>query len=190
MIITIGREFGSGGKEIGQRLAEELNLEFISKERLIQMAKEEGDYEQAPGFYSEDPVNSMICAVSIESCCDKKKNKAFDLIKRIGEKGNCVIIGRCSNTILKENPNSAHIFIHGDVDKRLERIENVYNIKTKKLKNLLVETDDGRRDFHEYYADEEWGLAQNYDLSVNSLSIGIDKTVELIRDYIEIRNLK
>ncbi|MEG0292527.1 MAG: cytidylate kinase-like family protein [Anaerovoracaceae bacterium] len=189
MIITIGRAFGSGGHEIGKRLAEDLGLEFFDKVRLMQIAKDRGEVDSSEGFYSEKPLNSLLCAVSASSCCDKKKNKAFKMLESIGNKGNCVIIGRCSNVILRGNKEAVHIFITGDEEKRIKRIEEEYILKDKDAKRFMEETDEKRRDFHEHYTDEQWGHGQNYNLTIDSLSIGIENTVELIKNYIKMRKI-
>jgi len=185
MIISIGREYGSGGHEIGEKLAKKYNIKFYDKQALIKIAKENGSYDEIISFYEEKPVNSLLYAIAMNSYSDELGKKQFETIRKIAEFESCVIIGRCSNFIFKEKENFTSVFIHADIEKRIRRVVDVYENSTKNIKSLIEKTDKERSAFHNYYTDENWGDSRNYQLTIDSGEIGIDASVELISDFIE-----
>jgi len=185
MIITIGREYGSGGHEIGKKLAEKYGIKFYDKQALIQFAKENGNYDEIISFFDEKPVNSLLYAIAMNSYIDVIGNKQFETIRKIAELESCVIIGRCSNYIFKENENTTSVFIHANVEKRIVRVTDIYKNDGKDVKSIIENTDKQRAAFHNYYTDEFWGDSRNYQLTIDSGEIGIDASVKLISDFIE-----
>ncbi|MBN7773612.1 AAA family ATPase [Clostridium aminobutyricum] len=185
MIITIGREYGSGGHEIGKRLAEHYQIPFYDKEALFKVAREKGIYDEILSFYEEKPVNSLLYAIAMDSYSENIGKMQFDAMKSITENGPCVIIGRCGNYIFKDTPDTVSVFLHAELEKRIKRVKDVYGIDQKGLLNLIEKTDKQRASFHKFYTDQEWGDARNYHLAVNSGEIGIDSCVELIAEFIE-----
>lgn len=185
MIITIGREYGSGGHEIGKRLAEHYGIPFYDKEALVKIAKEKGFYDEIISFYDEKPVNSLLYAIAMNAYSENIGKMQFDLIRSITQDKDCVIIGRCGNYIFKDTPGAVSVFIHAGADKRIQRVRDVYGIKDKNLKEFIERTDKGRASFHKFYTDQEWGDARNYHLTINSGEIGTDACMELISEFIE-----
>ncbi len=185
MIITIGREYGSGGHEIGKKLSEQYQIPFYDKDALVKFAKEKGVYEEIITFYEEKPVNSILYAIAMNAYSINIGKMQFDLIRSIAENTSCVIIGRCGNYIFRDSPDTVSVFIHSDINKRIQRVQEIYGATDKHLKTLVENTDKQRASFHKFYTDQDWGDARNYHLSINSGEIGIDPCVELISEYIE-----
>ncbi|SEW27791.1 cytidylate kinase-like family protein [[Clostridium] fimetarium] len=185
MIISIGREYGSGGHEIGKKLAKKYGIKFYDKQALIKIAKENGYYDEIISFYEEKPVNSLLYAIAMNSYSDEIGEKQFEIIKKITKLESCVIIGRCSNYIFKRNDNFTSVFIHADIEKRIRRVTDIYENHVKNIRSVIENTDKQRASFHNYYTDENWGDSRNYQLTIDSGEIGIDASVELISDFIE-----
>lgn len=183
MIITIGREYGSGGHEVGRKLAEQYRIPFFDKEALLKEAKQKGVYEENLSFYEEKSVNSLLYAIAADSYPKHIGKTQFDFMKSlVGNKG-CVIIGRCGNYIFKDTPDAISVFLHADMDKRIKRVKNVYGIEGKELQNIIMKTDQQRGSFHKFYTNQEWGDSRNYHLAINSGEIGVDACIELIAEF-------
>ncbi|SHO44132.1 cytidylate kinase-like family protein [Anaerocolumna xylanovorans] len=185
MIITIGREYGSGGHEIGKRLAEQYKIPLYDKEALVKLAKEKGVYDEIISFYEEKPVNSLLYAIAMNAYSENIGKMQFDLIRSITQNKACVLIGRCGNYIFKDTPDTVSVFIHADLRARIQRVRDVYGVNDKNLKAVIEKTDKQRASFHKFYTDQEWQDARNYHLTINSTEIGIDSCVELISEFIE-----
>ena len=185
MIITIGREYGSGGHEIGKRLARQLQIPFYDKDALIKVAKERGFYDEIISFYEEKPVNSLLYAIAMNTYSDHIGKMQFDLIRSITKDESCIIIGRCGNYIFKDRADAVSVFIHADIEKRVGRVRDVYGIDQKDLQKLIERTDKSRASFHKFYTEQNWGDSRNYDLAFNSGVIGIDASVEQIVEFIK-----
>jgi len=187
MIITIGREYGSGGHEIGEKLARKYGIKFYDKQALIKIAKENGYYDEIISFYEEKPVNSLLYAIAMNSYSEVIGKRQFETIEEIVGLESCVLIGRCSNYIFKGNDNSTSVFIHADIEKRMGRVTDIYKNDAKNIRSLIENTDKKRASFHNYYTEENWGDSRNYQLTIDSGEIGIDASVELISNFIEKR---
>ena len=187
MIITIGREYGSGGHEIGEKLARKYGIKFYDKQALIKIAKENGYYDEIISFYEEKPVNSLLYAIAMNSYSEVIGKRQFETIEEIVGLESCVLIGRCSNYIFKGNDNSTSVFIHADIEKRMRRVTDIYKNDGKNIRSLIENTDKKRASFHNYYTEENWGDSRNYQLTIDSGEIGIDASVELISNFIEKR---
>lgn len=187
MIITIGREYGSGGHEIGERLANQYQMPFFDKAALVKEAKEKGFYDEIISFYDEKPVNSLLYAIAMNSYSENIGKLQFDLIRSISKNKDFVIIGRCGNYIFKEEKDMVSVFIHADIQKRMQRVREVYGIEEKNLKAYIERIDKQRASFHKFYTDQEWGDARNYHLAINSGEVGIDACTQLISEFIETR---
>ena len=185
MIITIGREYGSGGHEIGKRLARQLQIPFYDKDALIKVAKEKGFYDEIISFYEEKPINSLLYAIAMNTYSDHIGKMQFDLIRSITKDESCIIIGRCGNYIFKDRADAVSVFIHADIEKRVGRVRDVYGIDQKDLQKLIERTDKSRASFHKFYTEQNWGDSRNYDLAFNSGVIGIDASVEQIVEFIK-----
>lgn len=184
MIITIGREYGSGGHDVGEMLSGKLEIVLYDKENLAENAKRLGYYDEIKFFYEEKPADSLLYAIAKSDDNGKMREKPFRHIKEIMGEQSCVIIGRCGNFIFRDEEEHISVFIHADIDKRIKRIARNNNISEKEAKNLIVETDQKRAEFHNQYTSENWGDSRGYQLSIDSGMIGIEQTVDLICDYI------
>lgn len=200
-VVTIGREFGSGGKEVGEKLASKLGVKCYDKELLAIAAKDSGLCHEIFEMHDEKPTSSFLYSIVMDTYAgiynpqtmlDMPINQKvflaqFETIKKIADNESCIIVGRCADYALENMENLVSVFIHSDIDKRIERIMKTCNItERKKVKDMITKTDKKRASYYNYYTNKEWGNSRSYDLTVNSGKIGIDKTVELIENYINI----
>lgn len=185
MIITIGREFGSGGTETGKLLAGHYGIPFFDSEALMDAAQRLGDFDEVRSFLLEEPVNSLIYAIAVSECIEKRAALPFAMIRRIADEQDCVLMGRCGNYIFRKNPRLTSVFLRADIGLRTERIAGKFQMSRQKARRLIEKTDKHRSDFHGYYTNEEWGRASNYQLCIDSGSLGIRQTAGLIIDFID-----
>ncbi len=198
-IITIGRQFGSGGREVGKKLAESLNIPFYDRD-LIALAAEKSGYnpeileeadEKASNIFLQSftatsfASGSRVSLPTEISLNDKLFFAQADIIKSLADKGSCVLVGRCADYILRERKECVNIFIHADINVRIERVARLYNLTPAAAKNIIHKTDKKRAGYYNYYSNKEWSDVKSYDLSVNSVALGIDGTVEILRDFAE-----
>ena len=196
-IITIGREFGSGGHMIGKRLAEKLNIPFYDKELLDRAAKESGFCKEIFENQDERPTNSFLYSLVMDTysnnvMTDLPLNQKvflaqFESIKKLANEGPCVIIGRCADYALEEDPRLLSVFIHADPDIRIRRISKIYNITAGKAKDRIRKNDKSRASYYNYYTSKEWGAVDSYMVSIDSGIFGVDGSVELLMKAIERR---
>ena len=151
LIITIGRQCGSGGHEIGKRLADRLELPFYDKTKLMDLAKHTDHYDELKSFYEEHPVNSLLFAIAINQTMKSPSDKPFSAIRNLIGTSGGVLVGRCGNVIFRNYKNCVSIFIHADIEKRLIRISETRNINTKNAQHHITDTDKERREFHQYF---------------------------------------
>lgn len=187
-IITIGREFGSGGREIGEKLAKKLGIPCYDKEIVEQVAiesgllKEEiekkGEYLSASGKMST--IFTLYNLYSNMTKDDIIWHAQVKVINQLAEKGPCVIVGRCADYILRERNDVFNVFIYSDMDKRKERIAKLYpDIAPEKL---IKEKDKKRAAYYRHFTEMEWGEARHYDICLNSGALGIDECVKVLSD--------
>ena len=198
-IITIGRQFGSAGREIGQKLAEHFNITCYDKELLSRAAKESGFCEEMLENHDERPTNSFLYNLVMDTysfgynashfvdmpISHKVFLAQFDTIKKIASEGPCVIVGRCADYALNDRKNCVHIFIYGNEEVKTKRIMEKYNLDAAKAKDMCIKKDKQRQSYYNYYSSKKWGRADSYDLCINSSVLGIDGTVKLLIQYIE-----
>ena len=198
-IITIGRQFGSGGHEIGQKLAEHYGIKYFDKELLTRAAKESGFCEEMLKNHDERPTNSFLYNLVMDTytfgynsssfvdmpISHKVFMAQFDTIKKIAEEEPCVIVGRCADYALQEYKNCLHIFIHADEESKLKRIMQKFDISEDKAREMMIKKDKQRQSYYNYYSTKKWGRSDSYDLSVNSGILGTDGTVQFLIKYIE-----
>ena len=201
MIITIGRQFGSGGYEIASKLAQELGLPIYDKEMLKRAAKDSGICEEIFDTHDEKPTNSFLYSLimdtyslgySASGCADMPINHKvflaqFDTIKKIASEGPCILVGRCADYALEDRKDVINIFIHADIEHRIRRIARKYELSDSKAKDTILKTDKKRASYYNYYSNKKWGDAKEYDLCLNSGKLGIEGTVKTILEYIKIR---
>lgn len=201
VIITIARQFGSGGRQIGEKLAENLVIPFYDKSIIHLAAKESGinedlfdsaDEKTNHNFWTAAAANTSIYGNRISIFNEMPMNdKLFliqsSIIKKLASNSSCVIVGRCADYILKEDPNVISVFIHSGEQEKLDRVIHTYGFAEKDARNIMIKTDKKRAAYYNYYSGEKWGRADNYDLSINSGTAGIDGAVDLIIKFAELK---
>ncbi len=188
-VITIGREYGSGGRFIAKLVAERLGISFYDNELITEACKESGlspaileTYdEKTDGFFSVAGMYSYDMSLS-----QKVFLAQFDAIKKIAENESCVIVGRCADYVLKDNENLVSIFICAPMDEKVNRVTEYYGVNPDKAVSTITKKDKKRRGYYNYYTDLDWGKAANYDMCINS-KLGIDQCVNLIVQYVKER---
>lgn len=189
LVITIARQYGSGGKKIGQELAKRLGISFYGKEELMQIAREKEDYEEVHSFYEEQPVNSLLYAIAMNQEEEQVGKLPFERIRELCGQESCVLIGRCGNYIFREEENCVRIFIYADQQTKLEWVTSHEGLSAHKAKEKIRKIEEDRAEFHAYYTGEDWGCMNSYDLCINAGSLGTEKTVDLICSYLKSRGL-
>lgn len=196
VILTIGRQFGSGGHEIGEKIAKKLGVKFYDKELLKLVAKESGLCEKVLESYDEKPTNSLLYSIVMDiypsvmysgPTIDQQIYQAtYDAIRKLSE-DSCVIVGRCADYTLRDCPELVSVFVHANTDFRATRVAEEYKVSEAKAKDMLVKTDKKRASYYNFQSEKKWGAASSYNLCVESSSLGIDGSVDLIMDYIRYR---
>lgn len=188
IIITVGRESGSGGHAIAKKVAELMGISCYDKKKLVEgTAKLSGLNRNYVKKLDEKPVGfpfSGRIGAYEESPESNVARKTFDYIRRIAESGeSCVIVGRCADSVLANNPNVLRVFVVGDADKKTQRIAKIQQISIEEAEAERKETDRFRRAYHNFYSDTKWGDSRAYDLVINSSRLGIQGTAEIIRQF-------
>ena len=189
-IITISREFGSGGHSIGEAVAKKLGYRFFDRELVNQVAERSGfspEFIEESGEYAS-AKNSLLFAIATAnqytmngiSMLDKLYIEQTKIIEEIAQEGNCVIVGRCADYILREYWDCLHVFIHADMKSRAKRIVERFGEQERSAEKRLNEKDQRRKVYYKNYTGRTWGQAQNYDLCLNSGVLGSERCVELI----------
>lgn len=200
LIISIGRQFGAGGRQVGKKLAERLQLPYYDKELVFEAAKE---YGFAPEFFNnsderQDAANASsnllqwvenLIFGSVETknflSMDALFEMQADAIRRIASEHACVIVGRCSDYILRDNPNCVSIFLHSSDDDRAARIAERTKISKEEALEKMKLEDKQRAAYYNFYANKTWGMSSTYNLSINVSTLGVDGTVEFIIHYLK-----
>ena len=193
VVITIGREFGSGGREIGIKLSEKLNIPFFDKELILHTAEKTNLEKSIVEKYDEQhsfPAfsSSNIFDIYQMPMSDRIYIAQADVIRDIAEKGSCIIVGRCADFILDNNPDVFKVFITAPMKDKIERKRPILEGKSDpEIENHISKIDKKRAKYYTYYTDRTWGKATTYNLCVDSSMLGIDGTVELIASAIAMR---
>ena len=202
-IITVGRQYGSGGREVAKKLAQTMNISFYDKELLAEASKDSGICQEVIETYDEkqekrsffsmfgaqgrmDPANMYL-----EMPMNQRIFLAqFDTIRRIADEGSCVIVGRCADYVLSDHPNVLNVFIKADMENRIQRIIKLYQMDPMKAEETIRKADKQRATYYNYYATGTWGDVNNYHLCVDTGVLGVDGAVELIRRAVELQEEK
>ena len=193
VIITIGREFGSGGREIGLKLAERLDIPFYDKELIVHAAEKTNLEESIVERYDEQHAfpafsSSNIFDIYQMPMSDRVYIAQADVLRDIAKKGSCVIVGRCANYVLEDNPTCFSVFIHAPMADKIARKKLLLPGKTdSEIEAHIRKIDKKRAKYYSYYTDGVWGAAQTYNMCVDSGMFGIDGTVELILQAVNMR---
>ena len=187
-VITVGCEFGSGGPEIGKMLAKSLGIEYYDRDLVDKVVEKIG----VEKHLVEEADNKNFVPYGIETSLGTRyanlSNKViytqFDVIRKMA-KTSCVIIGRCADYALAENPNRLSLFISAPLEDRIARVAKRQKVTPEEAKSLIQKTDKRRASYCEYYASKKWGAVDGYDFCLNSSSLGLGGTVELIRSMVD-----
>ena len=197
VIITIARQYGSGGREIGERVAKILDIPLYDKDIIKDAAASENLSEEILSSADESATNSLLYTLAMGSNVfgatmhfgykmpinDKLFILQSNVIKEYAKKGSCVIIGRCADYVLKDEPGIYRIFIYGDLDHRQERIKERHSdIKSSQVMDIINKTDKRRASYYNFYTGNKWGKYDNYDLAINSSTLGIEATAQIIAE--------
>lgn len=197
LVITIGRQCGSGGKKIGQMLAEKMGVKCYDKELLTRAAKESGLCEELFETHDEKPTSSFLYSLVMDTYSLGYTTSAymdmpinhkiflaqFDTIKKLADEESCVIVGRCADYALAEYPNTVSVFITGDDKDKLESLKEMYKVDDSKAKDIMVKTDKKRASYYNYYSSKKWGDSRSYDLCINSTALGMEGSVDMILEF-------
>lgn len=183
-VITISREYGSGGRLIGERLARLLNVPFYDKELILMAAKESGLSEDYIRKTEQIKSTSFLYGLYMGSQQLPMNDQIFlvesKIIKQVAQEGPCVIVGRCGDYILRENPNLLSVFVHAPVEQRVKRAREDYGDTASNLEDYIRKQDKKRASFYNYFSQNKWGNASHYHLSISSI-YGLDFAVEVLK---------
>lgn len=185
IVITIGREYGSGGRLIAKKLSEEMGITFYDKQLISDVAKKTGFSEHfIRNAEHQRPTNSFLydlyTSVQTPSVPDQVFIAQAKVIKEAAARESCVIVGRCADYILRDQPNCLKVFINAPLDQRVRRAREEYGVQEANLESFVIRQDKARASYYNYFATGRWGQSREYDLCINS-RIGIDTAVAVIR---------
>ena len=186
-VITISREFGSGGRTIGKKAAQALGIPCYDQELIQKIAAQSSFHEGYVQDAGEDSTGGVLASAFTNhlqghSNADYLWKVQYKIITDLAQKGPCLIVGRCADYILRDTADCLRFFIHADLDFRAKRIVEVYGEREESPEQRLREKDKRRAAYHRFYTDMKWGHAQNYDLTLNSGTLGIDRCVQIITE--------
>ena len=198
-VITIGRQFGSGGKEIGEKVAQHFNIKCYDKELLNRAAKDSGYCQELMENHDERPTTSFLYNLVMDTYSFGYNSSTFidmpishrvflaqfETIKKIAEESPCVIVGRCADYALSEMKKVIHLFIYGEEEPKVKRIMEKYDLSEQKALDMIIKKDKQRQSYYNYYSSKKWGRADTYDLCINSSKFGIDGSVDLIIEAVK-----
>jgi shikimate kinase len=200
IVINIGRQFGSGGRIIGEKLSTLMNIQFFDKELILIASKESGLGKEFFENVDEKSSHSIFGglfglrgAFSDEMVPNNfLSNETLfkiqsDVIRDLAEKQSCIFVGRCADYVLKDHPHCLNLFVSADIDDRIKRIAEKENLPENKAKELIEKTDKKRASYYNYYSNKVWGAASSYHLCINSSFLGIDESVTFIKEFAEKR---
>lgn len=200
LIISIGRQFGSGGRVIGKALSQKLNIDYYDKELLVLAAKENGI---APEFFENTDEKSMSLLEHASHWIENITSGNFfnnsvlsndamfqmqaDTIRKLANEKSCIIVGRCSDYVLRDNPNCISIFLHSSEEERAKRISQRMNISEEEAIEKMHEEDKKRAAYYNFYSNKTWGDSATYQLSIDVSKLGVEGTIDFILKYLEMR---
>lgn len=192
-VITISRQYGSGGRFIAKKLSEKLGIPFYDNDLISMAAKESGFSESLFENAEKNTTYSLLYSLSMFGASaggmyglplsDKVFLIQSDIIKKVADSGPCVIVGRCADYVLRERKGIINFFLYSDIEHRMHRAMKYYGLEEKKAKEAIEKTDKKRASYYNYYTGERWGDVKNYHLSINTDSVGIDSCVDVLAMY-------
>jgi len=199
-IINIGRQLGSGGRQIGEKLSTEFGIGFYDKELIKLASKESGLGKEF--FEKADEKSSYSFLSGLLGLRTNVNNEVYinnyltnetffkiqsDVIRELAQKESCVFVGRCADYILRNHPRCINVFITADTEDRIKRVAQTYQLSLDKAQELIAKTDKKRSEYYNFYSNKVWGEAKSYHLCINSSVLGIDETVDFICQFIKQR---
>ena len=199
-VITIGRQYGSGGRELGQILAKNLGFEFYDEELVTMAAEKNKMHKDILRAVDEKATKSLLYTLVTGSDLrffntsmqyempinDKLFITQSEIIKNLADKSSCVIVGRCADYVLRDSAQKClHLFIHADLEHRVQRICQKYDLTPEKAKDKINKVQKSRKTYYNYYSNREWGNVSNYDLCVNTGTLGLQKAAEVIEEFVK-----
>lgn len=199
LILTIGRQFGSGGREIGQHLAKELGIGYYDKELMAVAARESGLCEEVFERADEQASSGLSYAFTmgyssfmgmVTPYNDILSNDGLfkiqsDAIRKLAENESCVLVGRCADYILRDDPSCLSFFIHSSIESRVQQIVERQGVTVEEARILMEKTDKSRAAYYNYYTNKTWGMASSYNFSIDVSVLGLDETVKFIKAFAE-----
>lgn len=199
MVITVGRQYGSGGREIGTALAQKLGITYYDDLLLKKAAEESGlcenlfhSFDERPKSFlysvAMDPYSFSMNHLTPKGSIEQQVYLAtYDTIKKLADQGPCVLIGRCADYALKDRDDVINLFICAPLENRIARVAARNNITTDEAKDRIKKTDRARASYYNYYSSKDWGDAKSYDLCIDSSLLGIEGTVELLAELVKLK---
>lgn len=198
-VITIARQYGSGGREIGRKLAEAYEIPFYDNEIITRAAKETGFAEAAFEHVEDKAANSLLYSIAMGMNMFNNQEAGYsglslddriflaqsNVIRRVVKEGPCVIVGKCADYILKDKENVVNIFIKASVDFRIRRSIQIDGLPEAKAAELVLKKDKSRANYYKYHSGERWDNVLNYDMAIRSDLCGIDGTVACLKTYLD-----
>ncbi len=194
VIITISRQFGSNGREIGRQLAEYLDIGYYNKEIMEMIAN---DFGINPDFFREENRNEQglfsvagrhkLSAITELSVNSEVYEKACELIQGISQRESAVIVGRCADYILKDHPDTIKLFIYSDLETRINWSISEYKVPARKARKFVHDKDERRAGFYEFYTGQKWGASSNYDMMINTSKMKTDDIIKMLSELYDIK---
>ena len=194
VIITISRQFGSNGREIGRQLAEYLDIGYYNKEIMELIAN---DFGIDPDFFREENRNEQglfsvagrhkLSAITELSVNSEVYEKACDLIQGISQRESAVIVGRCADYILKDHPDTIKLFIYSDLETRINWSVSEYKVPARKARKFVHDKDERRAGFYEFYTGQKWGASSNYDMMINTSKMKTNDIIKMLSELYDIK---
>ncbi|RGY96477.1 cytidylate kinase-like family protein [Clostridium sp. AM58-1XD] len=204
LIISIGRQYGSGGSEVGAKLAEELGVNFYDK-NILRMNSDESGIKESYFHLADEKAGNKLLYKIISGMIPEKKAPSFgadlvsadnlfrfqsEVIRKLAAEESCVIIGRCADYVLDGAEGLVRIFIYSDMESRIERIVRKGIAAKDDAPKMIKRMDRERRDYYRYYTGKDWSSAENYDIMINTAKLGIDGTIKAIKNYLILRGFE
>ena len=197
LVITIGRQCGSAGRQIGQEVPKQLGIKCYDKELLSLAAKNSGLCEELFETHDEKPTSSFLYSLVMDTYSLGYTTSAymdmpinhkvflaqFDTIKKLASEESCVIVGRCADYALADFPNVTTVFISGDEPDKIKHLMDMYHVDEGKARDIMIKTDKKRSSYYNYYSSKKWSDARSYDLCINSSALGFENTVKMIINF-------
>lgn len=201
LVITIGRQYGSGGSEVGTKLAKELGFDFYDK-NILRMNSDESGIKESYFYLADERAGNKLLYRIISGLSPERKVPSFgsdlisadnlfrfqsEVIKKLAVEENCVILGRCADYVLEDMEGLVRIFLYADMDARIRRITEKGYYEPKEVKKNVRRIDRERREYYQYYTGKNWQSLENYDLMINTGRVGIEGCIETIKQYLVLR---